>query len=92
MIDDSLNIACIAECIARIESYTSNGREAFDQNSMIQDAVIRNFQGIGDATKNLSEQLRARYLDVPWRNLAGFRDVLVHDYLRIDLDIVWDII
>jgi uncharacterized protein with HEPN domain len=92
MKDDTLNITCIAESIARIESYTSEGREVFSQTPMIQDAVVRNFQVMGEATKNLSSDLRTTYADVPWRKIAGFRDVLVQDYLRIGLDIVWDII
>lgn len=92
MIDDGLNISCIAECIARIEEYTSGGQEAFEASSLIQDAVVRNFQVIGDATKNLSLELRQAYPDVPWRRMAGFRDVLVHDYLRVDFNIVWEII
>ncbi|MBW4440406.1 MAG: DUF86 domain-containing protein [Plectolyngbya sp. WJT66-NPBG17] len=92
MIDDGLNINCIAECIARIEEYTSEGREAFEASTLIQDAVVRNFQVIGDATKNLSSEIKQAYPDVPWRRMAGFRDVLVHDYLRIDFNIVWEII
>lgn len=92
MTDDGLNITCIAECIARIEEYTSAGQEAFETTRMIQDAVVRNFQVIGDATKNLSSDLKQAYPDVPWRRMAGFRDVLVHDYLRIDFNLVWEII
>lgn len=92
MIDDGLNMNCIAECVARIEEYTTAGQDAFEASTLIQDAVIRNFQVIGDATKNLSPELRQAYPDVPWRRMAGFRDVLVHDYLRVDLAIVWEII
>ncbi|MGG6270478.1 HepT-like ribonuclease domain-containing protein [Leptolyngbya sp. AN03gr2] len=92
MIDDGLNVACIAECIARIEEYTSSGREVFEATRMIQDAVVRNFQVIGDATKNLSSEIKQAYPNVPWRRMAGFRDVLVHDYLRVDFNIVWEII
>lgn len=92
MIDDGLNMTCIAECVARIEEYTTAGQDAFAASTLIQDAVIRNFQVIGDATKNLSPELRQSYPDVPWRRMAGFRDVLVHDYLRVDLAIVWEII
>lgn len=90
--NDELNVACIADCLERIALYTSSGRAAFNQSTLIQDAVIRNFQVMGEATKNISEALKLAYSDVPWRRVAGFRDVLVHDYLRIDLDIVWNII
>jgi uncharacterized protein with HEPN domain len=92
MIDDRLNITCIAECIARIEEYTIEGQQAFETSTLIQDAVVRNFQVIGDATKNLSIELKQAYPELPWRNMTGFRDVLVHDYLRVDFRIVWELI
>ena len=59
---------------------------------MIQDAVIRNFEIIGEATKQISKDIKETYPHVPWRKIAGFRDVLIHDYLRIDLEEVWLII
>ncbi len=62
------------------------------QTRMIQDAVIRNFEVIGEATKRLSPKIRERYSEVPWRRIAGLRDVLIHDYLRVDLEEVWGII
>lgn len=62
------------------------------QNPMIQDAVIRNFEVIGEATKRLSTELRAAYPNVPWQQIAGFRDVLIHDYLKVNLNRVWGVI
>ena len=62
------------------------------QNPMIQDAVIRNFEVIGEATKRLSTELRAAYPNVPWHQIAGFRDVLIHDYLKVNLNRVWGVI
>ncbi len=59
---------------------------------MIQDAVIRNFEIIGEATKRINNDIKDSYPNVPWRKIAGFRDVLIHDYLRIDLEEVWLII
>ncbi|MDB9447255.1 HepT-like ribonuclease domain-containing protein [Anabaena sp. CS-542/02] len=80
------------ECIERIESYTSEGREAFMQTPMIQDAVIRNFEIIGEATKRLSAELRISYLKIQWQQIAGFRDVLIHDYLKVNLNLIWGVV
>ncbi|WP_235335424.1 DUF86 domain-containing protein [Aphanizomenon flos-aquae] len=82
----------IQECIERIEEYTKGGKEEFMQTKMIQDAVIRNFEIIGEATKRLSPELRSKYSDVPWQQMAGLRDVLIHDYLKVNLNLVWQII
>lgn len=87
-----LYLSNIQECIEAIESYTLDGKEIFMQTRMIQDAVIRNFEVIGEATKKLSPEFRAKYPEVPWRIIAGLRDVLIHDYLRVDLEEVWGII
>ncbi|MBW4538915.1 MAG: DUF86 domain-containing protein [Myxacorys chilensis ATA2-1-KO14] len=92
MREDRLYLDDILNCMTRIESYTSSGRDAFMQTEMIQDAVIRNFEIIGEATKQMSPILRQSYPDVPWKRIAGLRDVLIHDYVRVDLDEVWRVI
>ncbi len=92
MRDDWLYLSNIFECIERIESYTRDGKEVFLQTTIIQDAVIRNFEIIGEATKRLSPEIRAVYPDVPWQQVAGFRDVLIHDYLKVNLNRVWGVI
>ena len=92
MKDERLYLSNIKECIERIEEYTKGGKEEFMQTKMIQDAVIRNFEIIGEATKRLSPELRSQYSDVPWQQMAGLRDVLIHDYLKVNLNLVWQII
>lgn len=79
----------ILEAIARIEGYTQSGREAFMVSRMAQDAVSRNFEIIGEATKRLPWSIRERYPDIPWSALAGLRDGLIHDYDQIDLNEMW---
>ena len=59
---------------------------------MAVDAVIRNLEVIGEATKNVSEEIKEKYPEVEWKEAAGFRNVLIHDYFGIDLEAVWDTI
>ena len=92
MKDEHLYLIDILERIQRIESYARGGRAEFLNSAMAQDAVIRNFEIIGEAVKQLSEATRARYPEVPWRRLAGFRDVLIHEYPSVDVEEVWNIV
>jgi len=92
MRDDRLYLSNIKKCIERIESYTLDDQKAFLQTAIIQDAVMRNFEVIGEATKRLSPEIKAAYTDVTWQQIAGFRDVLIHDYLKVNLNQVWGVI
>jgi len=92
MKDDQFNLAYIAECIDRVQRYTEEGQAAFMQSSLIQDAVVRNLSVIGEATKNLSDSLRSTYPEVPWRKIAGLRDVLIHNYITVNLELIWSIV
>lgn len=89
---DKRYLSDILECILQIEEYTIDGKETFIGSRLIQDATIRNFEIMGEATKRLSEQLRTTHSNVPWKQMAGFRDVLIHDYLRVDRDEIWDVV
>ncbi|HYD65694.1 DUF86 domain-containing protein [Azospirillum sp.] len=80
----------IAEAIRRIQTYTTGGRRAFEADLLTQDGVIRNLEVIGEATRRLSANLRRRYPEVPWQRMAAMRDVLIHNYLGVDLRLVWD--
>jgi len=59
---------------------------------MVQDAVIRNLEIIGEAVKHLTEQTRSKHPDIPWAAIAGMRDRLIHDYFHVDLNIAWDVV
>ncbi len=91
MKDDALYLKHILDAIAKIESYIAVGREEFAAQSHWQDAVIRQLEIIGEATKRLSAGLRVQYPEVPWRQIAGLRDVLIHDYMGVDIAAVWQI-
>jgi len=82
----------IREAIERIMAYSADGREKFFHNRMAQDAVIRNFEIIGEAVKHLSDDLKDGRPEVPWRRVAGFRNVLIHDYMNVDEEEVWNVI
>ena len=89
---DLLYVLHIQERIERIEEIATQDRVAFDTSHILQDAVIRNFEVIGEAVKRLSPALTDRYPETPWRRVAGFRDVLIHNYMGVDLDEVWNVI
>lgn len=63
----------------------------FLQDRKTQDAVVRNFEVMGEAAKNLSRTFKTKYADVPWKDIAGLRDKLIHFYFGIDYKIVWNI-
>lgn len=84
-----MNLQDILDRIDRIERYTSRGREYFIQSELHQDAVIRSFEVIGEAVKRLDAALIERQPQIPWREFAGFRDVLIHQYERVVLESVW---
>ena len=91
--DINLFIQDILENIKDIESFSKGlNKEKFENDKLKQNAVIRSLEIIGEAVKNIPNALRVRYPEIPWKNIAGFRDVIIHGYFGIDLDLVWKII
>lgn len=90
MKDDQAYIEHILLCIDKIQGYTKDlTDDDFNSNELIQDAVIRNIEIIGEATKKISMHLRSQYPGIPWKEMSGMRDKLIHDYFGIDVDVVW---
>ena len=77
------------DCLKRINEYTGHEKARFDGYHLVQDAVIRNLQVLAESSQRLSTDIKATEAQIPWRELSGFRNVIVHDYLGIDLDAVW---
>lgn len=83
----------ILEAIHKIESYTAYLTiNDFSESQLYQDAVVRNLEIIGEAVKRLPDELIEKYTDIEWKKIAGLRDILIHAYFGIDIEIVWDVI
>jgi uncharacterized protein with HEPN domain len=89
---DLLHLVFIQECIQRINEYVGDGEKAFLASRLIQDAVLRNLQTLSESTQRLSDDLKAQHSRIDWRRLSGFRNILVHDYLGVDVLKCWAII
>jgi len=88
--DDQVYLLHIIDALQQIAEYTTNlDYDGFSKTRIVQDAVIRQFEIVGEATKNLSEELRTRNVGIPWKDLAGFRDKLIHQYFGVDISLVW---
>ena len=83
----------IVESMNRIDDYTKGvDYDTFLNNQMLIDAVIRNLEIIGEAARNVSEEARNKYPEIPWRNMIGLRNILIHQYFGVDESIVWEVI
>lgn len=88
---DRLRLLHIRDAIGRIRSFITD-RETFLAQAVIQDAVIRNLEVIGEAAKALSAEARAQQSEIPWTDIAAMRDRLIHGYFTVDLELVWDVV
>jgi len=90
--DDRLYLGHTLEAVERILVYSRDGEARFRSDARTQDAIIRNLQVMGEAVKKLSAETREAHPDIPWKDIAGMRDRVVHDYFGVSLDIVWDVV
>jgi len=90
---DAQLLADIKEAAFRTKGYTRTlTYQRFLRDKKTQDAVVRNLEIIGEAAKNISDALKEKYPQVPWKELAGVRDKLIHHYFGVNLEVVWDIV
>jgi uncharacterized protein with HEPN domain len=88
--NQSFYLESILDSISRIEQYLAGITEKnFEENHLVQDAVIRQIEIIGEAVKHISNEIRSKYPQIPWQDIAGTRDKLIHDYFGVDISKVW---
>ena len=93
MKDDRAYAEYILDCIAAVESFLGGrGSERFHVERVVRDACLRNLQTMAESTQRFSEAVKQTHSQLPWRKIAGFRNLLVHDYFGIDPDEVWKVI
>jgi uncharacterized protein with HEPN domain len=89
--DDRLYLYHMLERCQRVARFIGVGREGFLASEQLQDAVIRNLEVIGEAAKRVSPELRSRLATLDWKSICGMRDVLIHDYIGVDIEEVWNV-
>lgn len=92
MIDDAGRLQDILEAIDKIQQRAGKDQRAFERDEMLQVWVMHHLQVIGEAVSRLTGELLERYPDVPWKNMIGMRNILVHQYFEVDLAVVWQVV
>ncbi len=88
--DDLAYIEHILDCIRKIKEFSEGlSFKEFSGNELVQDAIIRNIEIIGEASKKISSDTKQIYFEISWKEIAGMRDKLIHDYLGVDVEVVW---
>lgn len=93
MKDNTVYLKHISDALVKNQTYLlGKSFEEFISNKMLQDAVIRQLEIIGEATRNVTDDFRKRDQSIPWNQIVGMRNRIAHDYLNVDMEIVWDIV
>ena len=92
MKDDRVYFEHILLCIEKIEDYTKMDKSLYMESTIIQDAVVRNLQVLAESTQRISDKVKTNYPDTEWQAISGFRNILVHDYLGLDLKLIWSVV
>lgn len=89
---DPQRVADMLEAAEKLDEQASKGRDRFDQDEIVQLAIVHLVQIIGEAASRVSDNLRRRHPEVPWRQIVGMRNRVVHSYFEVDLDLLWDVV
>ena len=89
---DEVYLRHILECLNRIQEYTAGSKKTFLADHKTQDAVLRNLQVMAESTQKISGEIKNAHSELPWKKLGGFRNILVHNYLGINIERIWKIV
>lgn len=92
MRSDRERLLDIHEAIERIEKYAARGRDTFERDELVQTWIVHHLQIIGEACRAVSDELRKQRPEVPWTQIIGMRNIVVHQYFGIDVDAVWQVV
>jgi uncharacterized protein with HEPN domain len=92
MRSDQERILDILEAIDKIKKYSNRGKATFESDELLQSWIVRNLQIVGEAASRISQSLQLKYSNIPWKKIIGMRQILVHGYFEIDLEVVWSVI
>jgi len=92
MRDDRERLLDIREAIENIQKYAAHGKDAFSKDELIQTWILHHIQILGEAAARISDEFQEQHTDIPWFKIVGMRNILVHDYFKIDINAVWSVV